>query len=125
MTGYEITIDESTNRLYMRLEGMLDEETARNVVEEIDEGTAKLDEGFDIVNDISEFKPMSQDAADEIDRGKAIAAQRGANATVRVTGESVIGKMQFERHGQGEETYHVATAESVEEAEDLLEDFND
>lgn len=123
MAAYEVRADESTNRLYITLRGMLDEESANRAVEGIDEATRRLDEGFDIVNDISEFKPMSRDAADAVDRGKAVAADRGANAVVRVTGESVIGKMQFDRVGEGAESYHVVTAETVEDAEQLLAEF--
>src|SRR6056297_1868393 len=102
MASYDIRADTVNNRLYMTLEGMLDEEQAIAAVEEIEKAIERLDEGFDIVNDMSEFKPMSQDAADAIDRGKAAAARAGVNATVRVTGESIIGKMQFERHGSGD-----------------------
>jgi hypothetical protein len=120
---YEVRADESKNRLYMTLVGMLDEETASEVVSEIEAAVGRLDPGFTIVNDISEFKPMSEDAVDKIEEGKALAAEAGVDATVRVTGESVIGKMQFERVGGGAESYHVATAETVEEAEELLAEF--
>lgn len=125
MTDYEIRADEERNRLYMTLEGMLDEDTAGEAVEELEAAVSTLEPGFTIVNDISAFEPVSQEAVDHIERGKAAAAEAGVEATVRVTGESVIGKMQFERVGEGAESYHVATAETVEDAEALLADFED
>lgn len=104
---------------------MLDEDAAGRALAEMEDATEQLEEGFTLVNDISEFKPVSQDVAERIERGKAIAAEAGVEAVVRVTGESVIGTMQFDRVGQGNESYHVATAETVEDAEELLAEFAD
>lgn len=123
--GYEVSIDRSRNRLYLTLEGVLDEETAEAHVEEMLEMAEELGPGFDMVNDISEFKPMTQGATETIERGKRGLEARGVSAVVRVTGESVVGKMQFERVGDDDEGYHVATAETVEEAEELLDGFRE
>lgn len=78
-----------------------------------------------MVNDISECTPMTEDATDTIERGKRGLTERGVSAVVRVTGESVVGKMQFDRVASGTEGYHVATAETVEEAEALLDEFRE
>jgi hypothetical protein len=78
-----------------------------------------------MVNDISAFTPLDDEATDTIERGKRGLTDRGVSAVVRVTGESVVGKLQFDRVADGEEEYHVATAETVEEAEELLDRFRE
>jgi hypothetical protein len=121
---YTFEVDEEANRLYMTLEGRVDAETAHEALEELE--TAYLDRlepGFDVVNDISGFEPISQEAARAIERGKAALGEAGASAVARVMGDSVIGQMQFERHGDDE--YHVATAESREQAEVFLDRFRE
>jgi hypothetical protein len=42
---------------------------------------------------------------------------------VRVLGDSITGKMQFDRVGEGEAEYHVANAESREQATEFLDEF--
>lgn len=121
--NYEVRVDGAKNRLFMTLEGMLDEEMAGEVVEELAEAVERLEPGFDVVNDISSFKPMSQDATDSIERGKRVVAGAGVSAVARVVGDSVIGKMQFDRVEPGDVTYHVTTAESVAQAEAFLDEF--
>lgn len=123
MPGYQVEIDRAENRLYMKLDGMLEQEMADDVVEEITDRLDELRPGFQVINDISEFKPVSQDATDAIERGKQAIADRGVNAVVRIVGDSVIGKMQFDRVGDEIEGYHVATAESREQAERFLDRF--
>lgn len=126
MSGdYEVDIDEDRNRLYLTLEGHLDEEVAEAHVDDMLAAADELTPGFDMVNDISSFTPMSDGATDTIERGKRGLTERGVSAVVRVTGESVVGKMQFERVGDGVEGYHVATAETVADAEELLDRFRE
>lgn len=122
---YEVSVDHDKNRLYLKLDGLLDEETANEHVVEMLAAADELDHGFDMVNDISTYKPMSQEATEAIERGKAGLTERGMSAVVRVLGESVVGKMQFDRVGSGREGYHIATAETREEAERLLDNFRD
>jgi hypothetical protein len=123
MASYDVSVDTDRNRMHMTFEGMLDEEQAEAALAEVEAALSDLEPGFGLVNDISAFRPVSQTVTDRIEDGKQLLVERGATAAVRVTGESVIGKMQFERVGEGEESYHVATAETVEEAEELLAEF--
>jgi len=124
MSGdYDIEIDREANRLYLTLEGLLDDATAEAHVADMLDAAEDLEPGFDMVNDISEFTPMTEGATATIEEGKRGLTEKGVSAVVRVTGESVVGKMQFDRVGDGEEGYHVAMAETVDEAEDLLDQF--
>jgi hypothetical protein len=120
---YMVELDHENDRLYLELTGMLDEETAHEAAEAAAEGGHDLGEGFQMITDISEFKPLSQAATDAIEKGKAGVAEAGVSAVVRVVGESVTGKMQFDRVGDGDEGYHVATAESREQAQEFLDEF--
>jgi hypothetical protein len=104
---------------------MLDEETAHAAAEATIEGAQRLDPGFQMINDISTFKPVSQQATDAIDKGKAGIADQGVEAVVRIVGDSVVGKMQFDRVGDGDRSYHVATAENRAQAEEFLDRFRD
>jgi hypothetical protein len=121
MAGFEIEADRMENRLHMELRGSLDEARAEEAVETVEAEAAKLSPGFDVVNDISEFKPLSQDVADTIADGKEILAANDAGALVRVTGDSALGDMQFSRVG-GDEGYEVTKAETVAEAEAKLDE---
>ncbi|MEF8773760.1 MAG: hypothetical protein V5A23_08065 [Halobacteriales archaeon] len=118
---FRVEADPEKNRLYMRLSGMLDEEEALAVTERMEAEAKKLRPGFDVVNDVSEAKPVSQEATDAIERGQRLLAEAGASAVARVVGDSVIMEMQFERHGEGDDAYQVTTAESREQAEDFLD----
>ncbi|MFC3477170.1 hypothetical protein [Halobacterium litoreum] len=124
MADFDIEADSSQNRLHMKLAGSLDESQASAAVDRVESEAAKLSPGFGVINDISEFKPLSQDVADTIADGKEILASEGAGALVRVTGDSALGDMQFDRVG-GAEGYQVAKAETVSEAEQMLADLDD
>jgi hypothetical protein len=126
MADYEIEADTETDTIYMTLEGMLEAEDAEAAVDEVEAAIDAVGSPFYLINDISEFNPVSQEATAAIERGKALLAKRGVEAVVRVVGESVVGKMQFERVGdEVEADYHVATAGTVEDAEELLAEFRD
>jgi hypothetical protein len=125
MADYEIELDERVAEpdvLYLTLEGRLEREQAIAAVEEMESLLAGVDEGFYMINDISAFNPISQDAVDAIDRGKQVIAEHGVAAVVRVVGDSTTAKMQFDQVGD-DSAYRRATAESVSEAEAALEDL--
>jgi hypothetical protein len=120
---YAVEIDRAENRLYLELDGMLDAETAHEAADATVEAASELRPGFGMVNDISSFNPVSQEATEAIERGKRGIAEEGVAAVVRVVGDSVVGKMQFDRVGEGDRSYHVASAESREQAEEFLDRF--
>ena len=119
--GFDVEADTETNTLYLELSGTLSTAQMKQAAAEALTSARHLSEGFGVINDISEFKPLSQDVADTIADGKEILAANGAEALVRVTGDSALGDMQFSRVG-GEEGYDVTKVETVEEAEAKLSD---
>ncbi|WP_336001723.1 hypothetical protein [Halorientalis halophila] len=121
MAHWDMEIDEANQRAYLTLAGDLDAEQHAAAADACERAAEKLDEGFDLINDMRTFKPGGEEAMRETERGKRALARGGMAAAVRVTSESTTGQMQFDRAGQGAEEYAVAKAESVEEAEKLLD----
>ncbi|WP_327050798.1 hypothetical protein [Halomicrococcus gelatinilyticus] len=115
---YEVRANTVKNRLYLTLDGKMDEDEASDAAEEAIAAVEELDPGFDIVNDMSGFQPVSQEAAERIGEAKEVMEANDVDTVVRVVGDSSIGKMQFDR--VGETDYETLTAESVEEAESKL-----
>lgn len=125
MSSYEVDAEPRVGKpdiLHMRLEGHIDIEMAEEVLEELEAEIEDVGDESYLINDISEFKPSAQEVKKVIARGKSSIEEEGVDAVVRVTGDSVIGKMQFESVG-GEYGYQEASAESVEEAREMLADL--
>lgn len=123
-SDYELSVDRARHRVYLTQYGQLDDETARALLDDLDEATRDLPDGWDLVNDLREFAPFEQQKTEYIEEGKEIIAENGVSANVRVL-DSTITKMQFDRVGDRDEEYHVATAESVEQAEAFLDRFRE
>lgn len=121
MGEFTVEADTGTNRLYMELSGSLAADDATAALEAVEREAARLDDGFEVINDISAFEPLSQDVADTIADGKRALSEAGAGALVRVTGDSAIGSMQFDRVGDAD-GYDIATVETVADAEAMLDD---
>lgn len=119
--SWEVDIDREKNRLYLELDGFLEADAAGAAADATIEGAEMLDDGFDMVNDLSNFQPSDQEAMDHIERGKQGIAKNGVAAVVRVMSESTTGQMQFDRAGEDEESYQLAMADSTEKAEKLLD----
>jgi hypothetical protein len=121
MGEYKLDVDEEKNRLYLKMEGHFEADEGGDGQEELLRIARELDDGFEMITDLSEFEPASPEVADSIDDGKQILARNGLAASVRVTPESTTGKLQFERAGKEAESYQVAEAETVDQAERLLD----
>ena len=121
MSDWSVDVDEAKNRLYINLAGSMDVEEGRKSNEATKAGIERLEPGFDVVTDIRNFEPGSPEAVELLEDGKAAIAQGGCAAAVRVMPDSATASMHFERVGEDEEAYPVAEAESVEQAEELLD----
>lgn len=119
-TMYELTTDAGKRRLTVSFDGKLDADAASEAADEVLAAAEELGEGFQMINDIRQFKPLSQDAVSEIERAKKGIAEAGVSAVARVTGESVLGSMQFNR--VGDQAYDLFEVETMEDAHDVLDD---
>lgn len=121
MSDWNVEVDETTNRLYIDIGASLSVDEAIASTDAVVEGARRLDPGFDVVTDIRNFEPGAPEAVEQLERGKKAMRENGASAAVRVMPQSATASMHFERVGEDEEAYPVAEAESVAEAEELLD----
>ncbi len=119
MNEYEIRADIRKNRLYVTLRGFFNEADAKEMADKAIQEIKKLKPGFDVINDISNFKPGSQQSTEELKRAAIFMQQHGADRMIRVVPATTIGSMQFARNS-GTVGYDVDIASSVEEAEEML-----
>lgn len=116
----DIRADIARNRLYLVLDGFFqDDELVKAADKCISEG-AKLKPGFDVINDISNFKPASPKGAEEIKRAQIFIKQNGVKRVIRVVGEAVLAQAQFDRQSKGA-GYSADTAATLADAERILD----
>jgi len=134
---FDIRADKEKNRIILKLSGFLQQEELKRATDEFIEKVKTLQPGFDIINDISEFKPASQEGAAEIKRAQAFIKEHGFGHVIRVIpgrpdplnseettahGTALLGKAQFRRTAR-EVGYQAGEASSIEEAEAMLDRF--
>lgn len=121
--AYEIDADVLANRLSIDLTGRMSADEISEAADVTVEKAEALDEGFDIVNDLSGFKPPSPEAAKPIKRAQGELEEMGVERVVRVTDEetSQVVINAFERRSR-DVGYSGETADSVAEAEEMLEE---
>jgi hypothetical protein len=120
---YDIEANRRENRLYIDLTGRMDADEIDEAADvTIDEATA-LTEGFDIINDLSGFKPPSPEAAEPIKRAQGELKEMGVDRVVRVIDDetNTVVLNAFERRSR-DVGYSGETADSMAEAERLLEE---
>jgi len=118
---YQIEADRTNNRLYLTLQGTLESDQIVAAADEAVSEAEKLREGFDIVNDISRFRPPSPEAAEPIKEAQGKLLEMGVERVVRVADDetSQVVVNAFSRRSQ-QVGYEAMTAESVAEAERKL-----
>jgi len=114
---YDIKADVIKNCLFITLKGFFQPDEAKVAADKVISEAEKLGTGFTIINDISEFKPASEEAAAHIKRAQGAVAQKGVKKVIRIVGASVLGKFQFSRTQKevhaGYESFEVATMEDA------------
>jgi hypothetical protein len=116
---YTIRADTIKNRLYVTLAGFFTLEEMQRCGNETIEATKKLRPGYDVVTDITQFKPGPPEIAKDIERVQTHFRKSGARQGVRIVGSSAISGMRFRRSGAQAE-YNSVNVENLQEAEELL-----
>ena len=111
---HQVTVDKTKNRIVMQLKGFVNDDEMIKTVSEVKRGIDSLKPNFDVINDISDFKPASQVARELIKEVQVYAVSKKLARVVRVTG-NVICKIQFDRSSK-EAGYVAITVNSIEEA---------
>jgi hypothetical protein len=119
---YDVTADRQANRLYIDLAGRMEKADISEAADESVAEAEKLRDGFDIVNDLSGFKPPSPEAAKPIKRAQGQLKEMGVDRVVRVVDDetSHVVVSAFERRSK-DVGYSGETADTVAEAERMLE----
>ena len=119
---YTIRADVGKNRLYVKLAGFFDYNELKASTDKSIEEVKKLKPGFDVINDVSEFKPANQDILKEIERVQVHLKKVGVRHVVRVQGDSKLTNLQFSRIGKAVD-YVAEAVDTMEDAEKLLDSY--
>lgn len=114
-----VRADPGKKILYMKFSGFHRVDDARLNVAAIREEVRRLEPGFSIINDISDFEVGSPEAFELMKEGMAFLRSVGCHRVIRVVGKAVA-EMQFAMASE-EIGYEADVASTVEEAERLLE----
>jgi len=120
---FTIKADIQKNRLYVKLIGFFDYKEMKACTDKTIEEASKLKPGYDVINDISEFKPAGQDTLKEVERAQSYLKKTGVRRGIRVEGKAKLTNIQFNRIGKTVD-YLAETVETMEEAEKLLDSFD-
>jgi hypothetical protein len=116
----DIRADVARNRLYLVLIGFFQDDEVKTASDKCIAEASKLKPGFDVINDISQFKPASPKGAEEIKRAQLFIKQHGVKRVIRIVGDAVITQAQFSRQ-EKEVGYNADTAATLAEAEKILD----
>lgn len=111
---FEVKADTGKNVLFIKLSGHMSDEEMVNAAEAVIKETKKLKTNFTVVNDISSFKPASQEGAKEILRAQKFLSDHGSGKIIRIV-DGVLGKLQLNRNAN-EAGLKVIEVKSMEEA---------
>ncbi len=121
---YEVIPNRAKNRIYLRLDGFLSDQEVHEVVEKQIAAIKTMKPGFDVINDISNFKPASPDGAKEIERMLKFSDEYGTRYVMRIIGPNYIARMQFNRlHISTNSKYITEEVASREAAEKRLDEL--
>lgn len=117
---FTVKADVAKNRLYITLVGFFDANEMKACTDQTILETKKLKPGYDVITDISQFKPTGPEAVKEIERGQAHFKATEIGHGIRVVGSSATTSMQFTRTGKSV-GYLPDTVSTVAEAEKALD----
>jgi hypothetical protein len=117
---FKVHADTGRNRLYLTLTGFFTAEESKACGDQTVAATTKLKPGYDVITDISAFKPGTQEVAKDIERVQAHFKSTGARRGVRVVGGNAASSMQFSRLAT-QAGFTSCNAATMEEAEKILD----
>ncbi len=117
---HTLKIDSAKNRLYITMTGFFNYEAMKKWAAETIANAKKLNRGYDVIADISQFKPTTPEGTKEIERVQSFFKASGVRNGVQVVGENVLAGLQFKRMSivSG---YDPTNVDTLAEAEKLLD----
>jgi hypothetical protein len=126
MGEYEYRADPARNRVYIRISGFFRDDEVDPLLRELEGILDTVRPGFDVVTDLTGFKPGAAGASEALRRGGELVKARGRRRAVRVTGRLVSGLLQFKRMLRPVfDEEDVRYARSIGEADAILDDWPD
>jgi hypothetical protein len=119
MQKVTVRADIRKNRLYVVLAGFFDDREAKQAADKVIQEIKRLRPGFDIINDISGFRPATQRGVQEMIRAQRFAHAAGVDRVIRIVPFETLGSMQFARTSK-RAGYEADTAPSIVEADKML-----
>jgi hypothetical protein len=108
------------NRLFIRIEGRIEDAQAKSVADAIIKEMDRLRPGFDVVSDLTKAEPLGPEGSAQLKRVLEEQRARKFGRGVRIVGRSAQTALQFARDSK--DSHHEPyLAFSREEAERLLD----
>jgi len=116
----EIQADIGKNRIFIRIEGRLEDADAPGVGDEIIRQMDRMRPGFALISDLTQAEPMGPQGVEQLKRVITASRERKVGQTVRIVGKAAQAALQFARTSK-EYQHEPYLAFSREEAERLLD----
>ncbi|MEW6186197.1 MAG: hypothetical protein AB1585_10715 [Thermodesulfobacteriota bacterium] len=94
---FKLKIDTAKNRLYVTLIGFFPPIEMAKWSGETIAAAKKMKRGYDVIIDLSQFKPTTPEGTKEIEKVQSFFKLSGAKQGVQVIGDNVLGGLQFKR----------------------------
>ncbi|MDY7228604.1 hypothetical protein [Hyalangium rubrum] len=116
----DIHADVGKNRIFIRIEGQIDDTEAKGVADSIIREMDRMRPGFDMVSDLRTAEPLGTEGVVQLKRVIETAREKKSGRTVRIVGKAAQTALQFARTSK-EIRHEAYLAFSREEAERLLD----
>jgi hypothetical protein len=120
-TEKTVEVDKAKKRIYIRFEGFLSLEQAKQLCESYRKGIAEVGRGYTVLSYFKNFKPGTDEIQDVISDMIQMASAAGCRRAARVGGGSILGPLQLRRLSTAKATYEHDYFDTWEEAEAYLD----
>lgn len=90
-------VDVGKNRLFVRIEGRIDDIQAQSIADSIIKAMERLRPGFDMVTDLTQAEPLGPEGVAQFKRLLEAHRAKKAGRAVRIVGRSAQVALQFAR----------------------------
>jgi anti-anti-sigma regulatory factor len=90
-------VDVGKNRLFVRVEGRVDDSQAKSIADSIIKEMERLRPGFDMVTDLTQAEPLGPEGVAQFKRLLEAHRAKKAGRAVRIVGRSAQVALQFAR----------------------------
>lgn len=116
----EVQANVGKNRLFIRIEGRVDDAQVRSFADVVIKEMDRLRPGFDVVSDLTRAEPLGPEGSAQLRRVLEVQRERKVGRAVRIVGRSAQAALQFARDSKDLQ-HEPYLAFSREEAEQLLD----